>query len=420
MARREERRRHEAVARRLGGEPVGEVARGMGRSRQWVTRWVKRYDPTDPDWARERSHAARTVANRTPAAIEAQVLELRARLVANPWAQIGAEAIAWELEKLRTDPPTTRTIERILVRGGAARRSSRERPPAKGVPYPAPPCEAPGDLHQADLVGPRHLDGGEPFIALNMVDIAAHAGGIEITPDEREQTICGAFVALWERHGVPRRLQLDNGKPFILGGGTLGEVVRLCLHQGATPVFIPQGEPWRNGVVEHYNDTFDKRFFRSERFDSRERLRARASEFERFHNENHRYRATGRRTPAEVIGESIQRKPASLSEPVPGWPEHGRVEFIRFIRSDRKLKLLRRQITMPEHLVYRYVIATLDLSIPATEENLLVHHEGEIVARSQIPIEGRGRPSQSQPSPDVTDPLSAFPPRPREPIRCRS
>ncbi|MGH2715134.1 MAG: hypothetical protein ACRDM7_14825 [Thermoleophilaceae bacterium] len=257
MSRGDEGRRRKAVARRLGGEPVEQVARAAGRSRQWVARRVRRYEPTDPDWAWERPRAAGTVANRTPVAVEAQVLALRERLVANPWAQIGAEAIAWELEKLGISPPTTRTIERILSRSGAVRRPRRERPPAKGVPYPAPPCQTVGDLHQADLVGPRHLDGGEPFIALNMVDVAAHAGGIEIAADEREQTICAALVALWERHGVPRRLQLDNGKPFILGGGTLGEVVRLCLHQGATPVFVPQGEPWRNGVVEHYNDTFD-------------------------------------------------------------------------------------------------------------------------------------------------------------------
>lgn len=222
-----------------------------------------------------------------------------------------------------------------------------------------------------------------------MVDIAPHAGGIQITADEREPTICGAFMALWERHGVPKRLQLDNGKPFIVGGGSLGEVVRLCLRQGATPVFIPQGEPWRNGVVEHYNDTFDKRFFRSERFGSRAALSARAGEFERFHNENHRYRATGRRTPAEVIGETRPRQPTPLAELAPGWPGHGKVEFIRFVRSDRKLRLLRRQITMPEELVYRYVTATLDLSIPPTEENLLVHRDGELVARAQIALKGR-------------------------------
>jgi hypothetical protein len=29
---------------------------------------------------------------------------------------------------------------------------------------------------------------------------------------------------------------------------------------------IPFAEPWRNGVVEHFNDVFDKRFFRTEPF----------------------------------------------------------------------------------------------------------------------------------------------------------
>ena len=386
MATREQRLRSKAVARRLAGESPEAIARSLGRSRQWVARWVRRYDPADSDWAKERSCAPRQVANRTPGDVEAQVLAVRARLEANPWAQVGAEAIAWELEKLGARAPTTRTIERILKRAGVVRHSRRERPLAKGVPYPAPACRGVGDLHQADLVGPRHLDGGEPFIALNMVDIAAHAGGIEITPDEREATICGALVALWERRGVPQRLQLDNGKPFILGGGTLGEVVRVCLHQGTTPVFIPQGEPWRNGVVEHFNDTFDKRFFRSERFASREALSTRAQEFERFHNENHRYRATGRRTPVEVVGEAALRAPTPVAELPAGWPGRGKVEFIRFIRSDRKLKLLRRQLTMPDELVYRYVTATLDLSIPSAEGNLLVHRDGELIARSQLSI----------------------------------
>ena len=71
--------------------------------------------------------------------------------------------------------------------------------------------------------------------------------------------------------------------------------MRVSLHQGATPVFIPQGEPWRNGPCEQLGDTFDKRFFRAERFADRDRLADRALEFECFHNANHLYRATGKR-----------------------------------------------------------------------------------------------------------------------------
>jgi hypothetical protein len=41
---------------------------------------------------------------------------------------------------------------------------------------------------------------------------------------------------------------------------------------------------------------------------------------------------------------------------------------------------------MPDELVYRYVTATLDLSIPSAEGNLLVHRDGELIARSQLSI----------------------------------
>lgn len=385
MSRSEEAVRREAVTRRLAGESPEAIGRSLGRPRQWVGRWARRYDPQDPGWAKDRSRAPRTVANRTPAELVSQVVAIRERLEANPWAQIGAEAIAWELEKMGIAPPATRTIERILSRAGKVRRRRRERYEPKGTPYPAPAAAAPGDLWQADIVGPRHLDGGMPFSALNAVDIAPHAAAIEIVPDEREATFTRAVVALMERLGVPRRLQLDNGKPFVLGSATLGEVVRIALHQGSTPVFIPQGEPWRNGVVERFNDTFDQRFFRSERFADRQRLAERAREFERFHNANHRYRATGRRTPDEVVGAARRREPTPLAELPSGWPAEGKVEFIRFIRSDRKLRLLRQALVMPEAVVYRYVTATFDLAIPEAESNLAVCDcEGELVARASV------------------------------------
>ncbi|MGH2712933.1 MAG: helix-turn-helix domain-containing protein [Thermoleophilaceae bacterium] len=385
MARRgEEGLRIEAVRRRLAGESPQRIARSIGRSRRWVSKWVARHEPVSESWAVARK-PGRAV-NRTGRSVESQVIAVRRRLAENPWAQIGSDAIAWELQKLNVEAPCTRTIERILAREGLVRPRRRERPKSKGLPYPAPAAELVGDLHQADIVGPRHLDGGLPFVALNCVDIAPHAAAIEIAPDQRETTLSAALIRLWERLGVPRRLQLDNGKPFVLGAASLGEIVRVSLHQGSTPVFIPQGEPWRNGVCEQFNDTFDKRFFRSERFADRDRLAARALEFESFHNANHRYRATGKRTPNELTAGSERRRPAALADLPAGWPAQGRIEFIRFIRSDRKLRLLRRSIELPETQVYRYVTATLDLSIPSGEGNLLIaDHGGELVSREPLP-----------------------------------
>lgn len=386
MGRSEEGLRVEAVRRRLAGESPEAIAVSLGRSRRWVSKWVARHEPAG-EWAAGRKPGR--VVNRTDSALEAQVVAVRGRLAENPWAQIGSDAIAWELAKLGVGAPPRRTIERILAREGLAGSRRRERPRSKRLPYPAPPAERVGDLHQADLVGPRHLDGGMPFVALNCVDIVPHAAAIEIVPDQSEATLTPSLIRLWERLGVPRRLQLDNGTPFQLGSASLGEIVRVAIHQGATPVFIPQGEPWRNGTCEQFNDTFDKRFFRTERFDERDRLARRALEFERFHNANHRYRATGKRTPDELTAGSERRQPTPLAELPPGWPEQGRIEFIRFIRSDRKLRLLRRSIELPETQVYRYLTATLDLSIPAAKGNLLISdHNGELIATHNIPHPG--------------------------------
>jgi putative transposase len=388
MARSEQDLRTEAVRRRLAGESPEAVARSLGRSVRWVQKWVGRHQAGDEGWAAGRKRGPKRAANRTPAALERQVLAVREQLAANPWAQVGADAIAWELEKVGVEPPPRRTLERILARGGTTRRRGPGRRAPKGVPYPAVEVERPGELYEADLIGPRHLAGGVRFYALNTIDLGSHRCGIEIIENSSDEQVAAALVSLWERLGVPARQQFDNGGPFVAPKG-LGLIVRLCLHQGVTPRFVPPSEPWRNGTVEHFNDTFDKRFFRQERFDSLAHLRERALDFETFHNANHRYRATNGRTPAESTSHHEHRTPRPLAELPAGWPAAGKIEFVRFIRSDRKLRLLGRTIAMPDTIAYEYVTAVLDLAIPNTDSNLRVLREGEIIATERITIGGR-------------------------------
>lgn len=387
MAKTEQELRREAVRRRMAGESPAEIARSLGRTRQWVAKWVRRHEAGNERWAEGARRGPRRAANRTPAGVEALVLCVRERLAENPWAQLGAPAIAWELEKLGAAVPPLRTIERILQRGGVTERSRPRRRQPKGIPYPAQLAQRPGEVQEADLVGPRHLAGGVRFYALNAVDLAPHRAGIEIVEDKADEGVARGLVALWERLGLPTRVKFDNGGPFICPRG-LGLVIRLCLHQGVTPVFIPQGEPWRNGTVERFNDTFDKRFLRQERFDSLAQLRERALAFECFHNANHRYRATGGRTPDE-LARAQPRRPNPLERLPAGWPPTGRIEFVRFIRSDRKLRVMRRAVQMPDNVVYEYVTAVLDLAIPPPDGNLRVHREGELITTASLKIGGR-------------------------------
>ena len=147
------------------------------------------------------------------------------------------------------------------------------------------------------------------------------------------------------------------------------------------------GEPWRNGTIEHFNDTFDKRFFRTERFSGLEHLVARAGAFERFHNAHHRYSATGGLTP-EQTSASEPRAPRALAELPVSWPERGKVEFIRFIRSDHKLRILGRAIAMPDGSAYQYVTATLDLALPPERNLLVANDQGELLTTAKLSIPG--------------------------------
>src|SRR6202011_2750486 len=137
------------------------IAVSLGRSRRWVSKWVGRHEAGGEAWAVGAKRGPARAPHRTPIELEAQVLAVRERLVANPWAQVGADAVGWELKKLGVEPPPKRTLERIGARSGAPRgRRGGGRRAAKGVPYPTLAAERPDELHQADLVGPRHLSGG--------------------------------------------------------------------------------------------------------------------------------------------------------------------------------------------------------------------------------------------------------------------
>jgi len=105
------------------GRRPGEVARELGRSRQWLAKWRQRFDDAGTAGLRERSRAHRAHPQTTPARIARAVLAARERLARHHgrqrFAGSGADAVAWELERAGVRPlPARRTIERILQRAG--------------------------------------------------------------------------------------------------------------------------------------------------------------------------------------------------------------------------------------------------------------------------------------------------------------
>lgn len=387
----EEELRKEAVRRRLAGESPAEIAAVLGRTPRWVRKWVARHgeDGHEDSWAVGRSRAPHTSPNRTDGELRAQVLAARERLVANPRAQYGSLAIQWELRRLGVEPiPPSRTIERIIASEGLSR--PRRRQPgyvSKGVPYPTPAGVEVGTTHQVDLIGPRHLFGGVEFHTLNLVDIGSHAVGNDILEIVKPPLLAASLAGIWSRVGVPKVAQFDNHANFR--GGIppqfqhFGPVVATCLDLGVTARFIPLREPWRNGIVEHFNDVWDKAFFRTEVFDSLDHLRRENHAFVEFHNEHHRYSAHGGATPNLMWNARLRNPLSRAYQPPTRLPAQGRIEVVRYIRSNRRIDLFGKRIHVTEDQTHQYVTAIIKVR---AKKVIVVTLAGEIIHHGDYPI----------------------------------
>lgn len=356
--------RQQGVKRYLRGESASSICASLGKSRFWLYKWVKRFDLDDATWCHDRSRRPLTRPNRTPVEIEEIVKVIRLSLY-NDDLFCGAQAIRWEMEDLGVAP--LRTIARILARNDLThRRTGRYEP--KGIPYPKLSSERPNQTHQADLVGPRFLRGPIRFYSQNAMDVTTGRSGVEPLPGKDSQNIINAFWAIWLRLGIPENLQVDNAL-FYFGSRRyprgMGALIRLCLQLGIELWFIPMAEPWRNGVIEKFNDHYEQKFLNKITMSSFDELAKGSLAFENKHNSRYRYSKLGGKTPLMTLSSTKAKLcfPAEEKPPVHPLPkpEIGRYHLVRFIRSDRKFDIFGEKFSLAPELQYEYVVATVDV-----------------------------------------------------------
>ena len=366
MRRDREQDRQAAIRRYLAGESPQPIWRSLGYSKPWFYKWLQRYREGSEDWYRSRSRRPETQPTKTSSHVESTVLAVRERL-RKEGMFFGAQAIQWELEDLEIrEPPSIRTIGRILVRNDqVVRRQGRYQP--KGKKYP---CLVPGhagDVHQSDFVGPCYLKGSVRFYSLHSVDLATRRCAVEPMIERGAQASVNGFWSSWMRMGLPRHQQVDNEAVF-LGSRRhprgMGSLIRLCLLLGIEVWFIPPAEPWRNSVVEKFNDHWRYKFLRRVVMDSTLQLRKESLKFEDRHNRTYRYSVLAGKTPLSALDCCRQlRFPPSEQPPTHplSKPETGRYHFVRFIRSDGMLDILGEKFLVPPEAVYEYLRATVDV-----------------------------------------------------------
>jgi hypothetical protein len=330
-------------------------------------KWVSRYDDHNTSWSESRSRRPQNIANYTPAEMVEIVKMVRLNLY-NQDLFCGAQAIHWEMEDLGVAPlPSIRTINRILNRHSLTHRRTGKYE-AKGTAYPALPSMKVNQTHQADFVGPCYLKGPVRFYSLNVIDMATVRCGLSPAPSKASQPMIDGFWAIWKRLGMPNNLQVDNAMSFFGSRKYprgMGPLIRLCLHHGIEPWFIPMAEPWRNGMIENFNDRYQNMFLKKNIMNTDKELHIGSLAFEQRHNNKYRYSKLKGRTPLKALADSkaelrFPKETEAPKHPLQK-PETGRYHVVRLIRSDLKLNVFGEMFPVPPELQYEYVIATINV-----------------------------------------------------------
>ena len=349
---REESLRLQAVMLHDAGMGVSAISSRLCRSRQWVYKWVGR-SSLGGDWSKSLSHAPHRSVNKISSEMESLIVSTRLELESSPHMESGAYAIWHAVSALGKEPPSIATINRILKR------------------------------HSLVKSKIRYAKSGIEYYLLTIISNDTRYAGVYPIVDKSALEVTRSVVSFWKQYSVPDFLQLDNELSFKGSNRHprgLGLLLRTALSFNVIPRFIPVGEPWRNGVVERFNQKVERTLLLQTHNDFDE-LALHCSEFMTTHNTLHHYSTLGHKTPSEINGDlNTPLSPLAEDYVVCGKPaldymNINEIHFIRLIRSDLTVNILNTELKVSPSLAHTYVEAVLLVN----EHRLLIRQDGKTV-----------------------------------------
>ncbi|MCB9613930.1 MAG: IS481 family transposase [Sandaracinus sp.] len=324
--------REELVLRAMEpGANVSAICRDLGVSRKTAYKWLERYRTHGRAGLADGSRRPHRSMHRIDGEVVLRVLELR-----REYPRWGPKKLVAMLKRdARLEAPSVRTVARILERAGmpAARRVRR----VVSVPTEAPRvvAEVPNDVWSLDFKGWWKTKDGSHAEPLTVRDAASRfVLAAHLVRGTGTTEVRAVMERLFEKHGLPRAIQVDNGSPFAStrSRGGLTQLSAWWVSLGVRLVRSRPAHPQDNGAHErmHLDLHFDVERHRADTLVEQQRS------LDRWREEfNHvrPHEALGMRVPGEVYRKSSRPYRGELE------PNYGPNTLVRVVGSNGRINL---------------------------------------------------------------------------------
>lgn len=229
-----------ALARQPGSNKR-ELCRRFGISPQTAYKWLNRYATLGHSGLQDKSRKPATSPKLTTPALEAQVIALRQDHPA--W---GGRTISSLLKK-QIAPST---VTNVLHRHGLIQPTTKEQEAKLRFEH-----EAPNNLWQMDFKGHFPTQEGRCHPLTLLDDHSRFSLAIQACDNERGATVKERLTEVFQRFGLPARINVDNGPPWgsPRNPGEITELSIWLIRLGIRISFSRPYHPQTNGKIERFH-----------------------------------------------------------------------------------------------------------------------------------------------------------------------
>jgi transposase InsO family protein len=291
----------------VAGANVRLLCRRFGISPTTGYKWLEVYRRCGKEGLVERSRRPLTSPLRSSAALEAQVLAVRAEHPA--W---GGRKIRKVLQTQGVEAPAASTITEII------RRHGRLDGPGAGEArdWRRFEYEAPNELWQMDFKGWVALDRGRCHPLTVLDDHSRYALEIGACGDEQGGTVKARLEAVFRCYGLPWRILADNGPPWGTAGH--GEHSRLGVWLMDLDIGLIHGRPYHpqtQGKDERFHRTLKAEVMSREVFKTLAQAQAAFDRWRPIYNTKRPHQALALEPPVTRYRMSSRSMPDAIKPP---------------------------------------------------------------------------------------------------------